>query len=93
MLLWVLFRDKCPRGVIPLTALIIAALSRYLGDGWTIRIGDLNTSPGYVELVLGLLSWAIAAILVDAGYRTPRFFVAVLIKERRSPNRPFLGGH
>lgn len=81
MLLWWILRGRYEGWMGAATALLIVLILRLSMDAWPMRIGGQSSGEWFVELMLGIVSWAIGSILVTAGYNLPRFFLDGLGKK------------
>jgi hypothetical protein len=83
LILWLIFRGRYDHWIAPLAALTIVLIWRLSLNSWPIHIGDGSTNVWYVELLMGVVSWALASIFVGAGYLTPKFFLEGLYPESK----------
>lgn len=75
LVLWLIFRDRCPYWITSAFALTIAITSRFIKGHWSTRIGDGTSEAWYIELLSGVLSCALAAIFVQLSYQLFRHFL------------------
>ena len=75
MLLWIIFRDRYHRWIGSVVALAVVLILRVSMGEWQMRIGGQSSGEWFSELMLGILSWAVGAILVAAGYNIPKYFL------------------
>ena len=76
--LWCIFRGLYSQWITPIAALAIILFWRLSMHSWPVHIGDGSTHAWYVELMAGIVSWALASIFVSAGYLAPKLFIAGL---------------
>lgn len=69
LLLWMIFRDRCPRWTASGLAWVIVVTRRVITGEWNVRIGSESSGPWHVELLLGAINWALAAIFVQCSYQ------------------------
>ena len=83
MSLRLIFHARCPQWAISLSAFLVVLILRYIPGGtWPVRLGGQITGDWWQELMSGILSWAVSAILVNVGYQVPRFFLKGLRTSR-----------
>jgi hypothetical protein len=75
LLALVLSGMKFNRWVSSGLALVLVAVWRITTGGWIIRIGDSTPEYWYFEVLPGIVSWAIAAILVPGFAQWPAKFI------------------
>ena len=73
--LWYIFRGRYSQWITPIAALTIVLIWRLSMNSWPVHIGDSSTHAWYVELLAGVVSWALASIFVSAGYFAPKLFI------------------
>lgn len=83
LILWFIFRGRYDHWIAPIAALAIVLMWRLSLNSWPIHIGDGSTNVWYAELLMGVVSWALASIFVGAGYLTPKFFLEGLYPESK----------
>jgi hypothetical protein len=75
LVLWCVFRGRYSQWITPIAALTIVLTWRLSMNSWPVHIGDSSTHAWYVDLLAGIVSWALASIFVSAGYLTPKLFI------------------
>ncbi len=74
LLLWWIFRERYRGWMGAATALLVVLILRFSTGEWPMRIGGHSSGEWFVEVMLGILSWAIGSILVNVGYNIARYF-------------------
>ena len=72
LLLWWVFRERYRGWMEAATALLVVLILRFSTGEWPMRIGGHSSGEWLVEVMLGIVSWAIGAILVNVGYNLAR---------------------
>jgi hypothetical protein len=90
LLALVLSGMKFNRWVSSGLALVLVAVWRLTTGGWIIQIGDSTPEYWYFEVLPGIVSWAIAAILVPGFAQWPAKFIEgyrskLSLKQESSP--------
>ena len=66
--LWLIFRDHCSRWISSGVALAIVIIVRlYLGS-WSSQFGGIGSGAWHIEIILGILNWAVAAAVIRIIY-------------------------
>jgi hypothetical protein len=90
LVLWCIFRGSNSQWITGIAALTIVLIWRLLTSNWPVYIGDYSAHAWYVELLAGIVSWALVSIFVSAGYLTPTMFIEGLYS--RSSRQAEAGG-
>jgi len=70
-------------------ALVLVVAWRIVTGGWIIRIGDSSPEYWYYETLPGIVSWALAAILVPGFAQWPaRFLEGYRSRLSKNPESP-----
>ena len=59
------FKPEYPRWVGSILVLIVVVGLRVMQGGWVLHVGDTPSGQWYMELISGILFWAVGAILFD----------------------------
>ena len=78
MLLWWIFRERYQGWVGSAVALLVVLILRFSMGEWQMRVGGQSSGEWYVEVMLGIVSWAVGSILVTVGYNIPGYFLGGL---------------
>jgi hypothetical protein len=70
-----IFRGRYSQWITPIAALTIVLIWRLSMSNWPVHIGDSTVYAWYVDLLAGIVSWALASIFVGAGYVLPKLFI------------------
>ena len=90
LVLWCIFRGRNSQWITAIAALTIVLIWRFSTSNWPVYIGGHSAHAWYVELLAGIVSWALASIFVSAGYLTPTFFIEGLYS--KSARQAEVGG-
>lgn len=69
LILWAIFRNECPAWICSSYGAILALSSRVITGEWMIILGGQSSGTLFMELSLGIGSWALAGTLVLLIYK------------------------
>jgi hypothetical protein len=80
---------KFNRWVSSSLALVLVVVWRIVTGGWIVRIGDSTPEHWYYETLPGIVSWALASILVPGFAQWPaKFLEGYRSRLSKSPESP-----
>ncbi|MDA7880995.1 hypothetical protein N9A94_01680 [Akkermansiaceae bacterium] len=69
LIFWSIFRNQCPVWIGSSYAVILAISFRIISGGWMVHLGGESSGSWFMELSLGIVSWAFAGTLSLLVYK------------------------